>query len=224
MMNTTLVVAGRAYSALKGTLALVGAVALLGIYVLPGVRDTLLKHVPGIPAGFAETAVVAGSIQAAPVRSPLEAEKQALTDFISRRYRVASDAVSAFVSTAYYAGSRYSVDPVLILAVMAIESRYNPVAESLMGAKGLMQVIPRFHLEKLSDHGGEQALLDPQVNILVGTEILREYQRRLGDLQAALQMYAGALDDPASQYAQKVLAERLRLESVRQKARKPQSV
>jgi soluble lytic murein transglycosylase-like protein len=112
---------------------------------------------------------------------------------------------------------------VLILAVMAIESLYNPVAESVMGAKGLMQVIPKYHLEKLSDHGGEHALLDPEVNILVGTEILREYHRRLGDLEAALQMYAGALDDPASQYSQKVLAERLRLEAVRQKARKPQS-
>jgi soluble lytic murein transglycosylase-like protein len=116
------------------------------------------------------------------------------------------------------------VDPVLVLAVMAIESRYNPVAESVMGARGLMQVIPKFHLEKLSSRGGEQALLDPEVNILVGTQILREYYRRLGDLESSLQMYAGALDDPASQYSAKVLAERARLEYLRQKARKPQSV
>ena len=64
---------------------------------------------------------------------------------------------------------------------MAIESRYNPVAESVMGAKGLMQVIPKYHPEKLFDHGGEQALLEPEVNILVGAQILREYHRRFGD-------------------------------------------
>jgi soluble lytic murein transglycosylase-like protein len=109
---------------------------------------------------------------------------------------------------------------VLILAVMAIESRYNPVAESVMGAKGLMQVIPRFHLEKLSDHGGEEKLLDPEVNIDVGAQILREYYRRLRDEELALQMYAGAFDEPTSQYASKVFAERARLEPVRQRARK----
>jgi soluble lytic murein transglycosylase-like protein len=92
-----------------------------------------------------------------------------------------------------------------------------------MGAKGLMQIIPKYHLEKLSDHGGEQALLDPQVNIRVGTRILREYQRRLGDTEAALQMYAGAFDEPTSQYADKVLAEKARLEVLRQKAKKPES-
>jgi soluble lytic murein transglycosylase-like protein len=115
------------------------------------------------------------------------------------------------------------VDPLLVLAVISVESRFNPVAESTVGAKGLMQVIPKYHLEKLSDHGGEQALLDPNVNIMVGTQILREYQRRLGDTEAALQMYAGAFDEPSPAYANKVLAEKARLEAVRQKARKPQS-
>jgi soluble lytic murein transglycosylase-like protein len=116
------------------------------------------------------------------------------------------------------------VDPVLILAVMAIESRYNPVAESDMGAKGLMQVIPKFHQEKLLDHGGEHALLDPEVNIHVGAQILREYYRRFGDLETALQMYAGAFDEPTSQYAGKVLGEKNRLEVLRQKAKKQQNV
>jgi len=81
---------------------------------------------------------------------------------------------------------------------MAIESRYNPVAESSMGAKGLMQVIPRFHPEKLIEHGGDDALLDPEVNIRVGTWVLHEYLRHLGDLESALQKYAGALDEPTS--------------------------
>jgi soluble lytic murein transglycosylase-like protein len=149
----------------------------------------------------------------------LEQEQKALAEFIAKRWRIAEEAASRFVSIAYRAGSAHSVDPVLILAVIAIESRYNPVAESVMGAKGLMQVIPRFHPEKLSDHGGEEALLDPEVNIHVGAQILREYSRRLRDEELALQMYAGAFDEPTSQYASKVFAERARLEPVRRKAR-----
>ena len=125
---------------------------------------------------------------------------------------LAQGAVEGFVASAYRSGSEWKVDPLLILAVMAIESRYNPVAESNMGARGLMQVIPKFHLEKLLEHGGEAALLDPQVNIHVGAQILREYLRRFGETETALQMYAGAFDEPNSSYAFKVLAERTRLE------------
>ena len=82
-----------------------------------------------------------------------------------------------------------------------------------------MQVIPKYHLEKLLDHGGEPALLEPEVNIQVGAQILREYQRRFGDTETALQMYAGALDEPTSQYATKVFAEKARLDALRFKAR-----
>jgi soluble lytic murein transglycosylase-like protein len=132
--------------------------------------------------------------------------------------------VANYVAAAYRAGEQYSLDPLLILAVMAVESRYNPVAESLVGAKGLMQVMPKYHLDKLADLGGEEALLEPEVNIQVGAQILREYQRRCHDTEAALQMYAGAFDEPSGQYATKVFAERSRLEFFRQKARKQQSV
>jgi soluble lytic murein transglycosylase-like protein len=138
-------------------------------------------------------------------------EQRVLAEFIARRYRVAESASHEFVATAYRVGHEYAVDPVLILAVMAIESRYNPVAESSMGAMGLMQVIPRYHPEKLLDHGGEEALLDPEINIRVGTWVLHEYLGRFGEVEAALQKYAGAFDEPTSQYAGKVLAEKARL-------------
>jgi soluble lytic murein transglycosylase-like protein len=223
-MNTTFVIAVRAYSALKGTLALVGAAALAVLLMLPAPREALLAYLPELPAGFAgEAGVAAGTIQSHGTETALDREKKAVIEHIARRYRVAEEAVSAYVATAYFAGAMHSVDPLLVLSVMAVESRYNPVAESTMGAKGLMQVIPKYHLEKLSHHGGEQALLDPEVNIQVGTQILREYHRRLGDIESALQMYAGALDDPTSQYTAKVMAERARFEVLRQKARKPQS-
>lgn len=220
LRSTWLGAAGRAYTAVRAVLALIGLAALCGL-LLPQQRESLLKNLAKVGDPFgAPSTVAAGPIQASAGETPLEREQRAVTEFIAKRYRVSDAAVAGFVSAAYRSGSQHSVDPLLILAVMAVESRYNPVAESSMGAKGLMQVIPKFHLEKLLDHGGEHTLLEPDVNIAVGAQILREYMRRLGDTEAALQMYAGALDEPTSQYANKVFAEKARLEVLRYKARK----
>jgi soluble lytic murein transglycosylase-like protein len=216
--------AGRAYSGAKSMLAFIGLAAVGGLMIL-ALQGDGLKRLPGLggEALFEPAAEVSGSIEAA-VETPVEREQRLVTEFIAKRYRVSEAAVSSYVDAAYRAGEQYSVDPLLILAVVAVESRYNPVAESVVGAKGLMQVIPKYHLDKLSDRGGEHALLEPEVNIQVGTQILREYQRRFRDTETALQAYAGAFDEPTSQYANKVFAERARLEILRRQAKKQQSV
>ncbi|MEW6688071.1 MAG: transglycosylase SLT domain-containing protein [Pseudomonadota bacterium] len=215
----------RLFSAARAALAVLGLGVLLAAAMAvahPGPRDALLRQL----AGFADSwdnppvNVSAGAIQPG-ADSGAAREQRAVTDFIAKRYRVAPDAIAGFVAAAYRAGTDWKVDPLLILAVMAVESRYNPVAESHMGARGLMQVIPRFHLEKLLEHGGEAALLDPHVNIQVGAQILREYLRRFGETETALQMYAGAFDEPTSGYALKVLAERARLEQMLRQLRRP---
>ena len=165
-------------------------------------REALLRQLAAWSEAWDEqassvAAVTAGTIQPG-AGSPAVREQRAVTEFIAKRYRVAQDATAGFVATAYRVGGEWKVDPLLLLAVMAVESRYNPVAESNMGAKGLMQVIPKFHADKLVEHGGESALLDPHVNIQVGAQILREYLRRFGETETALQMYAGAFDEPSS--------------------------
>ena len=209
--------AGRTLAGLKSFLALVGGAAVLGAFAVPLAGEDWVKTLTP-DALWEQPTVVAGPIQAQE-KTAVEREQRAVTEYIAKRYRVSDTAVAGYVSIAYRAGAQHKVDPLLILAVMAVESRYNPVAESVVGAKGLMQVMPKFHLDKLMDHGGEPALLEPEVNILVGTQILREYQRRLGDTEAALQMYAGAYDEPTAQYSAKVLAERARLEGLRQALR-----
>jgi soluble lytic murein transglycosylase-like protein len=224
-MSTRLPVLARAYRALKAGLALVGLAAVCAVALFAWQRDFQLSDMRQAAGEvlFAPTLVAEGTIQVGAIETPLDREQRAVTEYIAKRYRVSDAAVAGFVAAAYRAGERHSVDPLLILAVMAVESRYNPVAESGVGAKGLMQIIPRFHLEKLADHGGEPALLEPEVNIQVGTRILREYQRRFGDTEVALQMYAGALDEPTAQYAAKVFAEKARLEELRKFARKQRS-
>jgi len=211
------------FSVARGLFAFLGLAAVLAA-ALPAPRAALLRELAHLaPAAQASEAAApaaepldidaaAGPVPVTQAEGAHAREQRAVAEFIARRYRVAEAASSVFVSTAYRAGREFAVDPLLILAVMAIESRYNPVAESSMGAKGLMQIIPRYHPEKLLEHGGEHALLDPEVNIQVGARILREYMRRFGATEAALQQYAGAMDEPTAQYSGKVLAEKARLQ------------
>lgn len=210
----------RMWSAARAMLALLGLTVLVAA-ALPGTRDLLLRQTAAWAEAWEDqnVNVTAGTIQAV-AESAQGREQRAVAEFIAKRYRVAQDATAGFVATAYRVGGAWKVDPLLLLAVMAVESRYNPVAESNMGAKGLMQVIPKFHAEKLVEHGGEGALLDPDVNIQVGAQILREYLRRFGETETALQMYAGAFDEPNSSYAFKVLAERARLEQMLKQVRR----
>ena len=140
--------------------------------------------------------------------------RRVLTGHLARRFMIAPEATELMVETAYRAAAEVGLDPLLVLAVIAIESRFNPIAESVMGAKGLMQIIPRYHRAKLELHGGEGAVLDPESNILVGARILQEYVHRTGTLEAGLQYYNGAFRDGSAQYAHKVMAERGRLEQV----------
>ena len=141
-----------------------------------------------------------------------EREQSAVSAMLAKRYRVAHAAVAGFVVAAYRAGLKHKVDPLLLLAVISVESRFNPLAEGAFGATGLMQIIPKFHMEKLKVFGGKEALRDPEVNILVGAQILREYMRRFGGIEDALQAYSGAFGAPTSEYAAKVLSEKTRLE------------
>ncbi len=198
--------------ALFATAAL-GAVFAVTFFPLPHeavARQIVLRPAAGDSAG---TEYFASMIEArqAPSAAVLD-EQRVVVEFIAGRYRVAHEAVAPFVVTAYRVGKESAVDPLLILAVIAIESGFDPAAESVLGAKGLMQVMAKFHMAKVALLGDQDVLLEPEANIRVGTQILREYLRRFGETETALQMYAGAVDDPDSVYAHKVLAERSRIE------------
>ncbi len=143
------------------------------------------------------------------------AEQDRVTKWLSRRYRVAQDATNMLVSAAYLNAHQLKLDPLLILSVMAIESRFNPFAESPVGAQGLMQVMSKVHHEKFQKLGGVQAALNPVANIQVGAQILKEYVRRGGSVEAGLKMYVGAANlETDFGYGAKVLAEYSRLKNV----------
>ncbi|WP_292044935.1 transglycosylase SLT domain-containing protein [Massilia sp. UBA6681] len=142
-------------------------------------------------------------------------QQQWVTSWLSKRYRVASDAANMLVSTAYMTAHEVKLDPLLILAVMAIESGLNPFAESPMGAKGLMQVMAKVHHDKFEQVGGQQAALNPVANIKVGALILKDYVKRTGSVEGGLKTYVGAADlETDSGYGAKVLAEYKKLKQV----------
>jgi soluble lytic murein transglycosylase-like protein len=152
---------------------------------------------------------------AAPRAVPGEEQRfRALAEFLARKYKVSQDVTFNLVNVAHSAGHQLGLDPLLIMAVIAVESRYNPIAESVAGAKGLMQIIPRYHSDKLEEYGGENAVFDPVANIQVGARILKEYLARTGNLSMALQMYAGALGDDQDLYTTRVMSEKQRLQQV----------
>ncbi|MFP5391199.1 MAG: transglycosylase SLT domain-containing protein [Gammaproteobacteria bacterium] len=216
----------------------VSAVAVIGVlYARPELaRDFSQMLAPQVPASAPAAAAPAlaavaavgvapagAAAQAAP--TPISAEERAwlgnskqqkaVTSWLSKRYRVAGDAANMLVSTAYLTARDIKIDPLLILAVMAIESGLNPFAESPVGAQGLMQVMSKFHHDKFRDMGGAQAALNPVANIRVGAQLLKEYVSRGGSVEAGLKTYvgAGAFDNDAG-YGSRVLAEYNKLKQV----------
>ena len=181
--------------------------------------DDATDHLPLVVAASeqqqAPTATSAPDSSAKTAASADQQQQQWVTQWLSRRYRVAQDATKMLVAASYSTARDMKFDPLLILAVMAIESGLNPFAESPMGAQGLMQVMSKVHHEKFQDLGGVKAALNPVANIKVGALILKDYVARSGSVEGGLKMYVGAAAfDSDAGYGSKVLAEYRRLKDV----------
>lgn len=184
--------------------ALIALVLLLTINMVDSHRLALL-------AASHSAAALAAPADDAEEATPLNPRMQAALDHVSRRYRVAGTTLVPVFRAAQEAALEYKLDPLLIIAVIGVESGFNPFAESPMGAQGLMQVIPRYHQDKVPVDAGEHPFLDPVTNVHIGAQVLREAIRTRGGLLAGLQQYAGSSDAEGA-YASKVLAEKQRLE------------
>ena len=147
-----------------------------------------------------------------------EFEKTRLAKWISRKYKVSNEAMREIVEVSFSAGDKFEVDPYVILAVIAIESSFNPLAESSAGALGLMQVMPLIHRKKFEKYGGFDKSLDVKVNVYVGTEILKNFYLRYGNYQRALLAYVGVPQNSKSRYPKRVLRLRDRLKKLIKKS------
>ncbi|MEK8048793.1 lytic transglycosylase domain-containing protein [Ideonella sp. DXS22W] len=211
------------------SLALLG-LAVLGAALFAGgredMRDAMERHAldwllarqearepADALAEITEPDAVARATAADPKALPRQ--QAAVAGWLSRRYHVAPEPVSRLVQEAWSVGQRMGLDPTLILAVMAIESNFNPFAQSAVGAQGLMQVMTRVHDDKYEAFGGVRAAFDPVSNLRVGVLVLKECIARAGGLEAGLRYYVGAANqNDDGGYAAKVLAEQTHLRKV----------
>lgn len=136
----------------------------------------------------------------------------ALREYIARKFSIARNVTGALIRVVYSVAKKQDLDPILVLGVIAIESRYNPFAESHVGAQGLMQVMPKVHADKfLVFSGGTLSALNPVSNIQVGARILHDCIARRGSVDRGLGCYVGAIGPNDGGYADKVQAERRRI-------------
>ncbi len=178
-------------------------------------HEARLDPAQQLAAELSEPGAVARATAVDPRTLP---RQQALVaQWLSRRYRVAPEPISRIVKEAWYVGDRTGLEPTLILAIMALESSFNPFAQSPVGAQGLMQVMTRVHDNKYRDYGGTHAAFDPVTNLRVGVQVLKECIARAGSLEAGLRAYVGAANLPDDGgYSARVLAEKHLLSLVAQ--------
>ncbi len=163
--------------------------------------------------GFTEPDAIDRATAANP--KDLPRQQAAVAFWLSKKYNVAPEPLSVLVAEAFEIGQKAKLDPTLILAIMAIESGFNPFAQSPVGAQGLMQVMTKVHHDKYENFGGKLAAFDPVTNLRVGVKVLQECIARAGSVEAGLRFYVGAANlESDGGYAAKVMAEHARLLAV----------
>jgi hypothetical protein len=205
-------------------LGLATVFAVLALAARPDLRQTGEEQLMGwlqsrkpAPEVVVVSDLEPNAIERTTAASPHELPKQqaAVAYWLSKKYRVAAEPLSVLVAEAFDLGKKTKLDPTLILAIMAVESSFNPFAQSQVGAQGLMQVMTRVHGEKYESAGGTLTAFDPVTNMRVGVKVLQECIARAGSLEGGLRYYVGAANlTEDGGYAGKVLAEHERLRQV----------
>jgi soluble lytic murein transglycosylase-like protein len=207
-----------------------GAFEFARILVPSEARQLLLEHVQldfgntESPAAFPSIAPAAAAIPSSKIDlAALDAqflksdkERNAVANHLANKYRISTAESQRYVSHAIEVANEVNLDPVLLLAIMATESSFNPNAQSRAGAQGLMQVLTRVHTEKFEPYGGVVAAFVPEANIRVGALILKACIAKAGSLEAGLRSYLGAPNASSgpNSYTYKVIAEREELNEV----------
>lgn len=195
--------------------------AAITVFTQPDIRQAgeikLLSLLQSRLGGSASESVDVDGVERATASNPQDLPKRqaAVAYWLSKKYSVAPEPLSTLVAEAYAVGARSKLDPNLILAIMAIESGFNPFAQSAVGAQGLMQVMTKVHGDKYENFGGKFAAFDPVSNLHVGVKVLQECISRAGSVEGGLKFYVGAANmESDNGYAAKVLAEHNRLTQV----------
>lgn len=205
---------GRALPPAAGESIAPAATASTGLVAAPAPRAAAVQQELAVAAQAPASGSSASLAQVLQRQAISQSQQDALIQYLSRKYLVATQAAQMFVETAYVVGDELKVDPLLLLAIIATESRFNPYAGGQVGGPtGLMQIMMSVHREKFTQLGrGETVVFNPVANIRVGAFILAYCIRTRGSVAGGLLCYCGA-SGPGTDggYTEKVLSERRRL-------------
>jgi hypothetical protein len=155
--------------------------------------------------------------------SELDATQKILVQAVRSKYRIAPEPLNAIVLEVFDLANRASLDPTLILAVIGVESNFNPFANSPIGAKGLMQVLPDAHSDQFTPYGGAMAIFDPKTNLRIGVKILKECIDLAGSTEEGLRLYKAGEESVSleTDYINRVQVEQTRLKEALQTSAAP---
>lgn len=121
---------------------------------------------------------------------------------------------SSLKSICEYVGKKYSIDPILLQAIVFVESDYKVNCDGTSGDKGLCQIVERFHMERMEKLNITD-IYEPYSNILLCADFIAELKSSKygGDIYFVLMAYnmglSGATkhyeDGRISEYAYKVV-------------------
>lgn len=132
----------------------------------------------------------------------------ATADIIKREGNLQNNVAIQYAKWIYEYSAKYAVDPILMLSVMFVESKFDYKAISPSGPIGLFQIASSYHKDKAT----AAQLFDPKKNIQVGAQILAEYAALSSSTIETLLRYNGSLG-AAPVYATKVLQNKKRFEA-----------
>ncbi len=132
-------------------------------------------------------------------------EKAAVVAWINKnRCSRSTKNIHQIVNSSYNYSLQKGLDPTLVIGQMKQESCFNTKAVSFAGARGLLQVIPRWHRDKIKGRN----LYNAPVGIDVGTSVLKEYMTNSrNNTCRALRTYSGG----ANNYCKLVMSNRAKL-------------
>lgn len=119
------------------------------------------------------------------------------------------------VTAAIKWAAEFQLSPALVLAVVQTESTFTKYAISHAGAFGYMQVLPKWHLDKLKHARkelGNPELFNTDTNIYVGTWILKDCMSKYRNETSALKCYSGNIGNINTDYPAKVLSNKRKIE------------
>lgn len=136
--------------------------------------------------------MVALSMLLAPLNAQAETRytKQAVESWIVKETKspTVTSNIKRIVNAVFAQAQKHNLDPLLILSTIKHESRFRVQAANPSGAKGLMQVMPRWHRDKIAGRN----IFDIETNIEVGTQVLVDCLDKFnGVIAKGLRCYSG---------------------------------